>query len=322
MYKTALVTGGSSFIGQTFLRLLKEKHPFLKVYAGVHKNNFDTGGEGFEKVSLDLTKEIDIRDEVDIIFHIAGEAGNSNKAWEINYTGTKNLLAWAGNHSVKKIIYVSSVSVYGANPQEKDIKECSPHSPVTMYGESKSKTEALISNYGDSHKVNYTILQPANVLGIKPQGVHQLLSLIRSIKKRHFFFIGDGSAFFNYVNVRDVAEAMMTAVQKSADNKTFILSDPITIKEAVTSIAGSLSVKSPLISIPKPLGYALASICEQAGKIINKDLIFNKNRYAEMSNDICYHGDYVQKITGFTYPVGIKKTLAEMVDYYQTKGMI
>ena len=83
----------------------------------------------------------------EIVIHVAAETRNDKYLWSTNVCGTRNLLDAALVCGVEKFVYVSSVSVIGANPFEtKTFDEHSPCRPQSKYARSKHEAEKEVQN--------------------------------------------------------------------------------------------------------------------------------------------------------------------------------
>ena len=154
---TVLVTGAASFIGNHLIReLVNEKCDIYATYrhslAASQLNESCNGSIHF--IQLDLSKHLDFERlpaQVDIIIHLAAISNYkdiSNAAiTESNILGTNNILAYAKAAGVKKIVYASSVSVYGnvlGNSVSFDTTIFEPN----YYGLSKYAGEIALASHG------------------------------------------------------------------------------------------------------------------------------------------------------------------------------
>jgi threonine 3-dehydrogenase len=121
------------------------------------------GGDGAAWKQLDVTKASDVESVVhevrpDIIFHLAailsasGER-NPQLAYDVNQTGTWNVLEACRRHAVPRFIYTSTIAVYGPglpDPCPDDV----PLHPTTMYGVTKASGELLCEYYSKKHDID------------------------------------------------------------------------------------------------------------------------------------------------------------------------
>ena len=168
-----LVTGGSGFIGKSFLHYISNTHKNI-INISRYKNNLES------TITCDLSKEIpDLsRFSIGEVYHFAGLAhiiDNDLATYEDYYNAnvvcTLNLLKSLEKNNYKelKILFLSSVSVYGLNVGH-DIPETHPSIADDFYGKTKSIAENHIIKYCIKNSFKYTIVRPPLVVGGSPKG--------------------------------------------------------------------------------------------------------------------------------------------------------
>lgn len=196
-----IIFGGSGFIGTHLIKLLKAEviQPGDEIY---DLDIVMPGEEGVvpgivEKIEnvhyirMDVRKPIDFDfspTENDIIFNFAAvhrtPGHPDNEYFETNILGAEEVTAFAEKHSIKKILFTSSIAPYGAAEQLK--KETTLPTPNTPYGISKLVAEKIhmIWQAKDS-KRELTIVRPGIVYG---KGEHGNMTRLYKGQKNHYFF--------------------------------------------------------------------------------------------------------------------------------------
>ena len=153
--KTAIIFGGTGFIGTFFAEHLLKNLNFSKIYLFDHEDinikfsefrqSLVSKNKNIIFVHGDVTKNIDWRPEekIDLIANFAAvhrEPGHEDKEYfECNLKGAKNVCKWAESVSCNNIIFTSSIAPYGPSETPKD--ETSIPVPTTAYGSSKLVAE-------------------------------------------------------------------------------------------------------------------------------------------------------------------------------------
>lgn len=111
-------------------------------------------------------------------------------------------------------------------------------------------------------------------------------------------------------------------INEAQENISFILNTPVKLKEAVDVIADACQVNSPIKRMPLWLGLSLGSLGTGCGKLLSRELPFNRQRLMELINPTRFNGNLITTITKFRYREGILRTLKEFVKYYEARGLL
>ncbi len=144
-YTKAVVTGGLGFIGGHLVRALLSLGKDVTVV-----DNGATGSEralrpGARLVRADITEPEQVKEALvgaDIVFHLAGNSSGTRSVLEprfdfqTNVVGTFNVVEGSLQAGVRRLLYVSSASVYGV-PRTFPMAEGHPTRPFVPYGASK-----------------------------------------------------------------------------------------------------------------------------------------------------------------------------------------
>jgi len=219
-----LIVGGAGYIGSVLARRLLDDGYQVRVFDALFYGAGSLAGlekqPWFDLVVGD-TRDPRAVDEalanVDAVVHLGELVGDPACAvdlgltHDINVLATRRLLRRARDLGVRRFVYPSSCSVYGANDQIVD--EGSAPNPVSLYAECKVAAEEAIAQVsGDMETV---ILRLSTVYGISPRPRFDLvvnLFAARGIVDRRIVVHG-GDQWRPFVHVADVADAMVKAIQ-------------------------------------------------------------------------------------------------------------
>lgn len=238
----ALVTGAAGFIGSHLCeRLLDEGHEVLGLdafsdfYPRAYKEANLAGlrsRQGFRFLETDLLQADlgALLDGIDFIFHQAGQPGVRG-SWGTrfeeylrnNILATQRLLEAAKGHvgTVRRVVYASSSSVYGAVPTLPLTEDAVPR-PFSPYGVTKLAAEQLCLLYHLNYGLPVVALRYFTVYGPRQRPDMAFARFIRAILSGEEVVIyGDGEQTRDFTYVADGVEANLLAVKPEAVGRTF-----------------------------------------------------------------------------------------------------
>ena len=268
-----LVTGATGFIGSHLMCHLAQKDIF-PVAMFRHESNkkrvwnqfesqFTDAQERFDKITW---RKADFRDlpsleaafeGISHVFHCAGYISlaqrDSKKLLEINEKGSAYLVDLCLSHSVKKLIYVSSIAALGNDPSISVIDENTPWDFNT------NKNPYAYSKYGGEIEVwramqeglNAVIINPGIVLG-KDSPIEKLLQ--RHKKGLRWTTTGKNA----FVNIQDVISVMDKLMNSKIEGERFILvTENWSGKVMVETLLKTGNFRPRVFFIPKGFLYFL-----------------------------------------------------------------
>jgi nucleoside-diphosphate-sugar epimerase len=137
---------------------------------------------------------------------------------EVNATGTLNVLLAAREHKVKRVVFISSASVYG-NPRVLPISEEQELRPLSPYGATKVAGEAYACSFYNLDFLETVSLRLFNIFGPRQDPtspysgvISKFLEALVSGRKPTLF--GDGEQTRDFLYVEDACRAMLLAMEK------------------------------------------------------------------------------------------------------------
>lgn len=245
--KTVLVTGATGLIGTLLVRALLAIGD-IKVIALVRNSEKakriygDLTGNLLKLHIADIVDEIEIEDAVDYIFHCASITASKmmiEKPVEtllISVEGTKNILNFAREKKCASVVYVSSMEVYGAFNESKEVREEKlgyiDHLKVrSNYPESKRLCENMCVAYYSEFGVPVKIARLAQTFGagILPGENRVFAQFARSaIQGNDIVLHTKGQSEGNYCYTRDCITGLLTILLKGANAEAYNVSNPTT----------------------------------------------------------------------------------------------
>jgi UDP-glucose 4-epimerase len=229
--KRVLVTGGAGFIGSHLVDRLVAEDYCVRVIDNLSTGRLDNIRGHVASGKVDFV-EGDVRDAelvgrcvegVGVVFHLAAvtsvpfSVANPSLTFEVNVRGTLNLLTSSAKEKVDRFVFVSSCAVYG-DPQYLPVDEGHPTKPISPYAESKLAGERYCLGFDKRQLCRSVVLRFFNVYGPR-QGLNDYSGVItrfieRAKKGLPPIVYGDGLQTRDFVNVRDVVDAVMACVEK------------------------------------------------------------------------------------------------------------
>lgn len=283
-----LVTGGGGFIGSHIVRGLLARGDEVRVI-----DTFATGRrENLADIQSDIDlREVDIRDapalleaseDIDVIIHQAAlpsvprSVQEPELTYEVNVTGTHNVLLAARERGVRSVVMASSSSVYG------DLAELPKHedmlpSPLSPYAGHKLANEILGLVFARCYNIRVTCLRYFNVFGPRQNPKSQYAAVIPNFMTRLLsgsapVIYGDGEQTRDFTHVDNVVAANLAAADRQ-DEGPLVVNIANGLRTSVNELAAAIDRLIPGPSIapiheavrPGDVLHSQASI-ERAGE--------------------------------------------------------
>ena len=215
-----LVTGCMGFVGNVLCRKL---HGLGYTVSGLAKHSSRSPDilKGFQGIDIhwcDLLNQDAVDkaiDSCDVVIHCAAVLpGHEDPdiVWKVNVLGTKNVVNACIKHNCKRLVYISSDSVYGDGPTDNATEQQpidTQYFKEGIYPQSKLEGERLVMEASVNHGLPYVILRPCMIYGpgLSPSTEVFLQWIGNGIK----FLLGGGKSRLSILYVDDFADAIITA---------------------------------------------------------------------------------------------------------------
>ncbi len=214
------ITGGTGFIGKFTTELLSKTNHQLKLLVRKTSNSSFLKKLNVTIVEGDLADKKSLLEgmkDCDSVINIAALYSlwepNKNIYSEINVDGTRNVMECALEAGIKKVVHISTAGVYG-KPKEEPFTEESPVGPIqySEYFKTKYEGELIAWDLYEKKGLPLVVIYPVCVLGsgdTKASGRY-----IQDIINRKLPATVFKNSIFSYVYVKDVAQAIVNALEK------------------------------------------------------------------------------------------------------------
>lgn len=227
--KRVLLTGGAGFVGSNVARKLVSLGAQLTIlddfFTGRMENLRGIDENSYQLIKGSVTDQALVNQMVaqaDIVFHLAARniiasTRNPYEDFQTNIGGTLNILLAAREHRPERIVYTSSVSVYG-NPRYLPINEDDRINLLTPYAVSKYGGEGYCQAFYESYGVPVVVVRYSNIYGIGQDPQNPYCGVVSKFMQRAQVgqapeIHGDGQQTRDFTYVEDAVEATLLAAE-------------------------------------------------------------------------------------------------------------
>lgn len=218
-----VVTGGRGFIGRFIVEKLVEKG-YTVVATGL-------GLSPFKEHPRIVYRAVDVTDVLamnrllaeykpEAVIHAAALLAdvceeNPVKCFNVNVAATQSLLELSIAHKVQRVVFLSSVAVYGTDVPE-PVKEEYAGKPNLYYGVTKYASELIGLWYARKGLIDFRAVRPTIVFGpgrFRGPSARYSSDIVEAALRGEKVVVRDPGMRVNYVYVRDVAEAVVAVLE-------------------------------------------------------------------------------------------------------------
>jgi nucleoside-diphosphate-sugar epimerase len=274
------LTGGTGFIGGEVARQLRARGDEVVCLVRNPERARRLSELGCTPVPGDLGDDAAIRAGMagcDAAIHAAAmyevgiPAGQRPAMYEANVRGTERVLRTALEEKVPRVVYVSTVGVFG-NTHRRVVDEAYEHPGrefTSYYEETKLEAHRIAKRMIEQEGLPCVIVQPGGVYG--PGDTSQVADLLEQFLGGRMPMIPFPDLGICLSHVEDVAAGILLALDRAELGEAYVLSGPVTtMREAIETVAGLTGRKAPKRAVPVPLLKALTPIGPLVGKLMGQ----------------------------------------------------
>jgi UDP-glucose 4-epimerase len=303
----ALVTGATGVIGPLLITklLLNGYHVKALIKTSAKKDVLPAGVQCIFGDITDINCLKAAVKDTDYIFHLAALLHVNNPGAElrneynrINVKGTKFLVTAAQAETVKRMVYFSTINVYGPNTTNLICDEKSPLNPSDWYAESKVEAERIVLD-----GINSVVLRPAAVYGSRMKGNYR--KMLQALRKGIFIPIGPGENRRAIIFEDDiVTAAVLAAEHPRASGNIYNVSDGenYPLKRIIANMCQALDRGEPKLKLPLSLAKVATSLIEYSSRVAGKQPPVNQALLNKLLEDTAVSSDEIINQLKF-YPV-------------------
>lgn len=311
--------GGSGFVGTCLIELLKEDSTnYSKI------KNIDLLQSHFHP---EVTEIGDVREQAcmdeklqdtDCVILLAAQHRDdvhpTSLYYETNVGGMEKTLKAMEKNGVKRIVFYSSVAVYGLN--KKNPNEEHPADPFNHYGKSKWQAEVVLQEWYKTHPDwNINIIRPTVIFGERNRG--NVYNLLKQIASGKFLMVGNGNnkKSMAYVgNIVAFTKFLMENKTTGYNVYNYIDKPDFNMNELVGHVSKVLNKHIPTTHFPYWLGMLGGYGFDLLAKITGKKLTVSSVRVKKFCATTEFDATKVKE-TGFKAPYTLGEGLARTLEF-------
>jgi nucleoside-diphosphate-sugar epimerase len=260
---------------------------------------------------------------VDLVYHLAAAQHEANvpdqRFWDVNVTGTQNVLEASVDAGVRRFVHGSTIGVYGPTAAAY-LDERSPLKPDNIYGLTKLEGERLVGSYQD--RLPIVIIRISETYG---PGDLRLLKLFKAIQKHLFFMIGGGRNMHHPIYIADLIEGLLlAATAEKAVGKTIVLAgkEPLSTHDMVCTIAETLGTSISRAWAPLAIFLILATITEMVCRPVGIQPPLHRRRMDFFRKSYVFRQEEALRHLGFVPKYGFREGIVEVGKWYTQMGYL
>lgn len=325
-----LVTGATGFLGSRLVEILVQRGFPVRSLARKLSNI-----EKLQKMPSDIYFG-DVGDmeslqaaclDVDVVVHAAADtSGNEDDSRVSTLLGTQNIINLCKANGIKKLIYISSCSVYGVADYKKgrlvDETASLERYPDKRghYSSAKYKADQLVMDAIKSDRLPAACLRPGTIFG--PGGEVFTPMMGFSLGTRVFGIIGRGDFVLPLVFIDNLVDAIIQAIEKDESiGQVFnvVDADNPTKKEYVELLLKRLYPEGTFFYMPYGLLYAAVWGQEVLTRMLRRSPFLTRYRLTSSQKKIRYDSSKIRNALNWKPPYPMKEAIEAVIEYQKKR---
>lgn len=314
--KVALI-GASGFVGTRLLSFLREDDKYELTNIDLLPSHFFN----------DITIIGDVREQAQMDEKLAGfdcvvllaaqhrdDVSPISLYYDTNVGGMKVTLNAMEKNGINRLVFFSSVAVYGLNKDNPD--ESFTPDPFNHYGKSKWQAEQVLQDWYKTHQDwNVNIIRPTVIFGERNRG--NVYNLLKQISSGRFLMVGKGNNVKSMAYVGNVVafvKFMIDNVKEGYNVFNYIDKPDMTMNELVPHVGKVLGKHIPAIHFPYWLGMLGGKCFDLLAWVLRKKLAISSVRVKKFCATTQFDASKVAT-SGFVPPYSLAEGLTRTLEF-------
>jgi len=296
--KKVLVTGSSGFIGTHLVNHLLSKNADVTALDIKLPNTIENNSK-FHSIVFDINKDqLPIDSDFDVIFHLAATAAplycqeHPEIAFNTNVHGLYNVVNFAAQNNIPKLVFTSSAQLYGRDPQYLPIDEKHTLDPTqNVYTVTKKLGEDICNMFQGKNITSFTIFRLFNVFGPFQNYDYFIPTMIRQAIEKGKIELWSKKPTRDWNYVDNAIEALLKAGESEISN--------------IFNVGGGIEIPTEV------LAHKISSKYNADLKFLDK----------EVSGSLRLQCDYskIKDVLGWEPKISFEKGLEQTLNWYEKK---
>lgn len=326
----ALVTGATGFLGGALTRRLQGMGWDVTALGRNPKKLNELEDIGVHPLCADISKKDQLLDAFkgqELVFHCAAFPspwGNYERFYQANVIGTRNVARACLENKIKRLVYVSTPSIYFNYNSQMNVKENDllPE-PVSDYARTKLLAEEEIDK-GFADGLAVVSIRPRALIGEGDTVIFP--RLIPRLKSGRLPILGDGENIVDLTYIENVVDALLLCAESPADTlgKKYNISngEPVKIWKLIERVCDELHYPRPRRKIPYRAADVVAGALEFVYSLVpfSPEPPLTRLSVSMMANNSTLDISAARNELGYRPNVSIEEGVARFLTWWQEKN--
>lgn len=309
------IIGGSGFVGTRLIQFLdgqqvlknidkRESHFYPEITHIANVLDKETLARELQGMDAVVLLAAEHRDDVTPI----------SLYYDVNVQGMRNTLEAMERNGIKRLVFTSSVAVYGLNKENPN--EDFPADPFNHYGKSKWQAEQVLKDWHGRHPdCVVSILRPTVIFGERNRG--NVYNLLHQISTGAFLMIGKGEnkkAMAYVGNIVAFIDFLLRNQQSGLEIYNYTDKPDFTMNELVTLVSKVMNKHIPSVHFPYWLGMLGGYAFDVLAFLSRKKLVISSVRVKKFCATTQFDSSKAHK-SGFVPPFTLEQGLSRILEF-------
>ena len=309
------IIGGSGFVGTRLIQFLdgqqvlknidkRESHFYPEITHIANVLDKETLARELQGMDAVVLLAAEHRDDVTPI----------SLYYDVNVQGMRNTLEAMERNGIKRLVFTSSVAVYGLNKENPN--EDFPADPFNRYGKSKWQAEQVLKDWHGRHPdCVVSILRPTVIFGERNRG--NVYNLLHQISTGAFLMIGKGEnkkAMAYVGNIVAFIDFLLRNQQSGLEIYNYTDKPDFTMNELVTLVSKVMNKHIPSVHFPYWLGMLGGYAFDVLAFLSRKKLVISSVRVKKFCATTQFDSSKAHK-SGFVPPFTLEQGLSRTLEF-------